>query len=183
MLGIEWKNQLYIDAALTFGLRSAPKIFNALADALEWIVKHHGVDLVWYYAILQLCEVPLAEEKLGGPATILAILGIELDTDELLLRLPPEKLARLWTLLEDWMKKKATKCDLKSSVLPASHPTPRGGPPPPLLANCTSHRNGFQPESGTLQYSRLHNIYSTCWAVTTCSNYYQAREDLLKEDV
>lgn len=44
LLGIEWKNQLYIDAALPFGLRSAPKIFNALADALAKL-PHHFIRL------------------------------------------------------------------------------------------------------------------------------------------
>ena len=39
LLGIRWEDNLYIDAILPFGLRSAPKIFNALADALEWIIR------------------------------------------------------------------------------------------------------------------------------------------------
>ena len=29
-----WKGKLFVDGALPFGLRSAPKIFTALADAL-----------------------------------------------------------------------------------------------------------------------------------------------------
>ena len=32
LLGMEWKGQWYVDAALPFGLRSAPKVFTALAD-------------------------------------------------------------------------------------------------------------------------------------------------------
>ena len=36
LLGIRWEDNLYIDAILPFGLRSAP---NALADALEWIIR------------------------------------------------------------------------------------------------------------------------------------------------
>ena len=34
LLGVQWEGQVYVDAALPFGLRSAPKIFNALADGL-----------------------------------------------------------------------------------------------------------------------------------------------------
>lgn len=41
LLGMKWDTQLYIDCTLPFGLRSAPKIFNSIADALEWIVKAH----------------------------------------------------------------------------------------------------------------------------------------------
>ena len=32
-----------IDLALPFGLRSAPKVFNAVADAMQWIFEQHGV--------------------------------------------------------------------------------------------------------------------------------------------
>ena len=48
-LGMKWKNQIYIDAMLPFGLRSAPKIFNALADALEWCVASGGVVNIFHY--------------------------------------------------------------------------------------------------------------------------------------
>ena len=43
LLGMMWDGKLYVDAALPFGLRSAPKIFTALADAIEWIAKSPGV--------------------------------------------------------------------------------------------------------------------------------------------
>jgi len=35
LLGVMWKGVYYIDAMLPFGLRLAPKIFTAVADALE----------------------------------------------------------------------------------------------------------------------------------------------------
>ena len=38
LLGIEWGGEVFVDAALLFGLQSAPKIFSALADGLEWII-------------------------------------------------------------------------------------------------------------------------------------------------
>ena len=34
---------------LPFGLRSALKIFTALADAAEWMVRQQGVEFVIYY--------------------------------------------------------------------------------------------------------------------------------------
>jgi len=37
-LGMKWEEKIYNDAMLPFGLKSAPKIFNAVADALEWCV-------------------------------------------------------------------------------------------------------------------------------------------------
>ena len=38
LLGLRWKNRIFVDACLPFGLRSAPKILNTTADALEWII-------------------------------------------------------------------------------------------------------------------------------------------------
>ena len=49
LLGMEWEDTLCIDTALPFGLRSAPKIINALADALLWIMGHNGVRSALYY--------------------------------------------------------------------------------------------------------------------------------------
>ena len=45
-LGMSWKNQIYVDSMLPFGLRSAPKIFNAIADALEWCISKGGVTTI-----------------------------------------------------------------------------------------------------------------------------------------
>ncbi len=41
-LGMRWKDQTFVDGMLPFSLRFAPKIFNALADALGWIVSQVG---------------------------------------------------------------------------------------------------------------------------------------------
>ena len=49
LLGIKWQDQLYVDSRLPFGLRSAPKIFNAVADALEWCFRYEGVGNVDHY--------------------------------------------------------------------------------------------------------------------------------------
>ena len=43
LLGMRWRGETYVDTVLPFGLRSAPKIFNALADALQWICHFHGI--------------------------------------------------------------------------------------------------------------------------------------------
>ena len=44
--GMIWREPLFVDAALPFGLRSAPKIFTALADAAEWIIRREGVNFI-----------------------------------------------------------------------------------------------------------------------------------------
>ena len=40
-MGLKWRDAYYIDLALPFGLRSAPAIFNSVADLVEWILVHN----------------------------------------------------------------------------------------------------------------------------------------------
>ena len=113
---VQWDNQIFVDPMLPFGLRSAPKIFNAVADALHWHLQQSGILLYHYLddfiiigppastqcaeslAILdQECKrlkVPMASHKRDGPATCLIVLGIEIDTIAGHLRLPHDKLER-----------------------------------------------------------------------------------------
>ena len=44
LLGLMWKGRLYVDTSLPFGLRSAPKLFNALVDGLSWILRAKGTQ-------------------------------------------------------------------------------------------------------------------------------------------
>ncbi len=39
LLGMRWQGNTYVDKVLPFGLRSAPKIYNAVADGLLWILR------------------------------------------------------------------------------------------------------------------------------------------------
>ena len=99
--GMLWNGRYNIDTRLPFGLRSALKIFTAVADALQWIFLQQGLrDLLHYLddflfvepagqsgqalpKALATCTtlgVPVVPEKLEGPTTTLTFLGIELDT-------------------------------------------------------------------------------------------------------
>ncbi len=116
---------VYVDPMLPFGLRSAPKIFSAVADALNWYLQQSGIRFGRHYlddfivigrprsaechnavalldAVCRELGVPIAEHKRDGPTTCLTFLGIEIDTVAGELRLPPEKLQRLQALLESW---------------------------------------------------------------------------------
>lgn len=50
LLGMKWHGQYYVDLTLPFGLRSAPSIFNSVADMVEWILlnQHSVSDLLHY---------------------------------------------------------------------------------------------------------------------------------------
>ena len=41
LLGIYWHDSFYIDKCFPYGLRSAPFLFNMIADALHWILQHY----------------------------------------------------------------------------------------------------------------------------------------------
>ena len=138
LLGMQWRDKLFVDATLPFGLRSAPKIFNAVADALQWVIKEHGVSFLEHYlddfitigspssnechnnmdTLFHVCNilgVPLAEDKTVHPTTSIVFLGIEIDSVEQELRLPVDKLSRISSCLDAWMaRKRATKRELES---------------------------------------------------------------------
>ena len=49
LLGMTWEGRTLIYTVLPFGLRSAPQIFSAVADALEWIAIHEGLSALIHY--------------------------------------------------------------------------------------------------------------------------------------
>lgn len=138
--GVMWDGQIYVDGMLPFGLSSAPKIFNSVADALEWCVSQEGVEYIFHYlddfavlgpagsqACLQglltlkrICAVlgiPLAEDKQDGPTAVMILLGIIIDTLKGELRLPADKLQRLIQATTEWASRKScTRKELESLV-------------------------------------------------------------------
>lgn len=138
LLGMMWEGKLYIDTVLPFGLRSAPKIFNAIADGLQWVAFARGASYLNYFlddyitvsppnspvclnnldVLMDSCTqlgLPIALDKHEGPSTCLTFLGIELDSIKLEIRLPDAKLLRLQSTLHKWsLSKSCTKVDLES---------------------------------------------------------------------
>ena len=115
---------------LPFGLWLAPKMFNAVVDALNWCLQQAGIRHVLHYLddfigmappgsvecsevvdiLRQVCRwlnVPLAAEKSEGPITALVFLGIHVDTVAGELQLWERKLERLKALLCKWGSKRA----------------------------------------------------------------------------
>ena len=132
VLGMQWENNVFVDKVLPFGLRSAPKIFCAISDALEWILHTKGVSACLHYIddfltfgypgsnqcdinlhiLIQTCQelgLTLGVLKIEGPVAIIIFLGIELNTVLMTMRLPDEKLARLKELIHKWLTRHAAK--------------------------------------------------------------------------
>ena len=104
---------MLLDKVLPFGLRSAPLIFTAVADALQWIF-HYLDDFITLgpplspqcqrnlEGIIHSCQstgTPLEEDKCEGPSSVISFLGMELDSQKMEIRLPADKLERLRQLL------------------------------------------------------------------------------------
>ena len=145
LLAIKWGPAIYLDTALPFGLRSAPKIFSASADALAWVMHSNGICQQLHYlddflflgaasthecaaslqTALQVCQrlgVPVAAHKTEGPSTCLTFLGIQIDSVAMQLSLPPDKLSQIRGLVLSWRSKRAaTKQELQSLIGHLSH--------------------------------------------------------------
>lgn len=145
LLGMKWGGKVYVDKVLPFGLRSAPLIFTAVADALQWMMERGGVSVVDHYLddfitlgrpkstecavnfglmkeICKLTGTPVETEKSEAPTTKLVFLGIEIDSSALEMRLPADKLAKLKDTVAAWRGRKACKKrDLLSLIGTLSH--------------------------------------------------------------
>ena len=49
LLGMKLEERTFVDTTLPFGLRSAPMIFSAVADALAWMMQQRGVSWLAHY--------------------------------------------------------------------------------------------------------------------------------------
>ena len=145
LLGVTWQGQTYIDTALPFGLRSAPKIFSAFTDALAWVLGSTEVKWQLHYlddflflghpgtqeceqglcqamATLGHLSVPIAAHKTEGPSTVLTFLGIQIDSEAMSLCLMPDKVACTLELVLSWRSRRAaTKRQLQSLIGHLSH--------------------------------------------------------------
>ena len=118
-MGTQWLGYYFVDTQLPFGLRSSPGIFNRFADAVCWILQerftlpntmHYSDDFflvagTYETALLDLNKaesafkylgIPSAEEKKSGPSTKITYLGIEINSTNLTMCLPPDKYSALF---------------------------------------------------------------------------------------
>ncbi len=145
LLGMKWEGETYVDGTLPFGLRSAPLLFTAVGDAIEWAATQRGAvwlrhyiddfvavgergtdqcerGMVVFKEVCQRLGMPLDESKEEGPSEVLTFLGMEIDTVKMEVRLPREKLTELRALLARWRGMKSCKRrDLESLVGSLNH--------------------------------------------------------------
>ena len=126
LLGFKWQGIHYSECFLPFGLRTAPYLFNLFAEVFHWIVEdqlwneglhawiiHYlddfliilppGSKLERHIAIFErLCkEVGLSiKEAKNEEGTMASFAGIELDTREMVIRLPAKKQHKAESMIE-----------------------------------------------------------------------------------
>ena len=92
LLGIEWNGEVFCDAMLPFGLRSAPKIVNAVADGLEWILQRKGINYLYHYLddfiILGRAGSNQCVDDLAALKQVCSELGVPLAADKCAVQLP-----------------------------------------------------------------------------------------------
>ena len=50
LFGMRWREFFFVDLELPFGLRSAPFIFNSIADMVEWMLKvNYSIRYLLHY--------------------------------------------------------------------------------------------------------------------------------------
>ena len=114
LLGFTLDGMFYFDKCAPFGCSISPKLFETFSTFLEHIIKsrlpnkkllHYLDDFLGGHKSKEGClgnmkifsesmhelGVPLADEKTEGPSHVLVYLGLELDSESMVVRIPKEK--------------------------------------------------------------------------------------------
>ena len=63
-MGFSWNDKFYVEQVLSFGLRTAPIIFNVFAEAWEWIIRSHlRWHLIEHYLDDMMAVFPSSQRK------------------------------------------------------------------------------------------------------------------------
>lgn len=132
LLGFSWKGKFYKETCLSFGLCTAPFIFNLFGEGLHWLLVSF---LSWilcrylddfiaifsakdatpsrlrseanaYIWLTDLLGIPRNDSK-DGEGTVLVVFGIEVDTNTFTAKLPREKLEKARTATARILKEKS----------------------------------------------------------------------------
>ena len=124
-LGLRWRGKLYFDVTMLMGLRSAATCCQRLNNAMGYIMRSRGVDLVAYLNDMVTAEhwdqpgtcfftlrdiidsmgAVEAESKAVSPCMRMNFFGICFDTELLTMKVPQERVSECMGLLTEWLDK------------------------------------------------------------------------------
>ena len=136
LLGMEFQGKYYVDKCLPFGLSVSCALFEKFSSFLEWHIKDttKSDELIHYLDDFCGCNsqhlkaksileqtlnafdtfgVPVADDKVEGPSTRIKFLGLEVDTEKMLVQLPMDKLNDLKACIDEVLSYKSKKITLK----------------------------------------------------------------------
>ena len=120
-----WQGHYYVDTKLPFGGRSSASLFTSFADLVCWVLNEKFNLLIIHYSddflmftrcdlitaldhlkrlkkAFHYLDIPVADDKLVGPANQLPYLGIEIDTNNFTISIPHEKVNELMDQMPWW---------------------------------------------------------------------------------
>ena len=132
-----WNNHLFFDRVLSMGLRSAAQICQRVTNALAYMYRSLGFEIVNYLddfagaeeveksqkafdelkVLLDCAGIVESGHKAVPPSTRMEFLGIICDTVSLTLEIPSNKLEDIFSILDVWLNKDKVKIrDIQSLV-------------------------------------------------------------------
>jgi len=138
--GMRWRDVFYMDIVMQFGLASATAIFEWYSSAVEYMVRsllgivhveHYIDDFVVIHpqqggcndavqrmlALFAKLGLPVAPDKIDGPAQLMVFLGVLFDTINMTLSLDADRLHAIEAMLADWAQRKsASREELQSLI-------------------------------------------------------------------
>ena len=136
LLGFQWRDKWYFDLALPFGLRSAAQACQRTTNALSYILKGKGIDIINYVddlacvassrddavlkgammdSIISESGLSLAHKKSVTATQEMTFLGIKFNSAKLTMEVTEERLLEIQEELGLWSnKRRATKKEIVS---------------------------------------------------------------------
>jgi hypothetical protein len=140
-LGFSWGGLFYFDKCLPMGLSQSCQHFEAFSTSLQWILRYHfdvphishilddfiffgppnanqcSLSLSKFFILAADLNIPIKQSKTVYPSTTVELHGIEVDSERMEMRLPPDKLARAIVLLDDLKRRRSVTLRELQSVL------------------------------------------------------------------
>jgi len=141
LLGFKWEGVYYHDKCLPMGCSVSCNIFESFSSALQWVMQHKfgvysmthilddfiffgppssaicGTDLNNFLSLASKINIPMNHSKTVLPTTCAELHGIEVDTINMVARLPKDKVDRALTLVSQLHARDTVKLrDLQSLI-------------------------------------------------------------------